>query len=420
MALQVTGVVLALALPAAPAGAADSGEALARRVDARQAGVRDLTARFVQSYRSGVLGREVTERGTVAIKKPGPHALGIPRAREEDSSSPTASSSSSTCPPTSRSSSRRRTPATRASPRSLLGGGRILEHFQAFAEDPLPGRERLRLVPRKPDADVQRVYLDLDAEARVVAIEVWDAQGGHSRFQFEGVKENVGVKDDAFRFQPPAGRRGRDRMRLRAAAALLVVASLGCASAGAFRSGERAERSREYDRAVLEYSRALKLSPDNVQYQRSLERARQRAAEAHARAGAPPVGARPAQGRERRDAARGGPAAGRGVARSPSCARSRRCARRARPPPPCRRSRSARASARCPASCWGRRAREPLGLSFRSTSLRDAYLALGKAAGVNFVFDPQFQDTTVSLDARTSRSSRRSRRSPPPAARSTA
>ena len=36
-------------------------------------------------------------------------------------------------------------------------------------------------------------------------IEVWDAQGGHSRFQFEGVKENVGLKDDAFRFQPPAG-----------------------------------------------------------------------------------------------------------------------------------------------------------------------------------------------------------------------
>jgi general secretion pathway protein D len=48
----------------------------------------------------------------------------------------------------------------------------------------------------------------------------------------------------------------------------------------------------------------------------------------------------------------------------------------------------------------GEAAREPLGLSFRNASLRETYLALGKAAGVNFVFDPQFQDQTVSLDVR--------------------
>ena len=49
------------------------------------------------------------------------------------------------------------------------------------------------------------------------------------------------------------------------------------------------------------------------------------------------------------------------------------------------------------------RPREPLGLSFRSASLREAYLALGKAAGVNFVFDPPFQDPTSRSTCRTSR-----------------
>ena len=45
-------------------------------------------------------------------------------------------------------------------------------------------------------------------------------------------------------------------------------------------------------------------------------------------------------------------------------------------------------------------AQEPLGLSFRNASLRETYLALGRAAGVNFVFDPAFQDPTISIDLR--------------------
>lgn len=65
--------------------------------------------------------------------------------------------------------------------------------------------------------------------------------------------------------------------------ALLLALALGaCASSGAFRAGEKAERRHEYDRAVIEYARALKLSPENVHYQRSLQRARLRAAESHA------------------------------------------------------------------------------------------------------------------------------------------
>lgn len=201
MALQVTAVLLALATAG---GAADPGEDLARRVDARQAGVRDLTARFTQSYRSGVLGREVTERGTVAIKKPG-----LMRWEYREPEKKLFVSDGTRFffyVPADKQVIVKDQAGDQSVPALLLGGrGKILDHFQAFAEEPLAGRERLRLVPRKPDSDVQRVYLDVDAAGRVVGIEVWDAQGGHSRFQLEGVKENVGLKDDQFRFQPPAG-----------------------------------------------------------------------------------------------------------------------------------------------------------------------------------------------------------------------
>ena len=68
-ALGLTGDAagaLAVAAPPAPSPA----EALARRIEARHRGVRDLTARFVQTYRSGALGREVVEKGVLSLKPP--------------------------------------------------------------------------------------------------------------------------------------------------------------------------------------------------------------------------------------------------------------------------------------------------------------------------------------------------------------
>ena len=68
-------------------------------------------------------------------------------------------------------------------------------------------------------------------------------------------------------------------------AAVMAIAVASCATSSAFRAGEKAERLRDYDRAVLEYSRALTRDPENVNYQKALERARRRATEAHAQAG---------------------------------------------------------------------------------------------------------------------------------------
>ena len=109
----------------------------------------------------------------------------------------------------------------------------------------------------------------------------WTRKGNRSQFTFDRFKENVGLDDALFRFQVP--KRGRGRLRMRAAAILLAVALAGCATSSAFRLGEKAERRRDYDQAVLEYSKARQ------------ERPRQPALPQGPRAGAPPRvgGARP-------------------------------------------------------------------------------------------------------------------------------
>ena len=64
-------------------------------------------------------------------------------------------------------------------------------------------------------------------------------------------------------------------------ACALLAATLGCATSSAFRAGEKAERMGDYDRATLEYSKALKEKPDSLDARLALQRARRRSAEEH-------------------------------------------------------------------------------------------------------------------------------------------
>jgi general secretion pathway protein D len=67
-------------------------------------------------------------------------------------------------------------------------------------------------------------------------------------------------------------------------AALIVLVALcasGCASQGGLRAGERAERVQDYDRAVVEYTKAARARPNDANARAALERARMRAAQDH-------------------------------------------------------------------------------------------------------------------------------------------
>src|SRR5258706_1511841 len=66
-----------------------------------------------------------------------------------------------------------------------------------------------------------------------------------------------------------------------AAALALVTALAGCATTASYRSGQQAERQQDYDRAVAEYTAALRKHPNDRTTELALERAKLRAAQDH-------------------------------------------------------------------------------------------------------------------------------------------
>ncbi|HXK12368.1 MAG TPA: outer membrane lipoprotein chaperone LolA [Vicinamibacteria bacterium] len=199
-------ILLTLLASAAPADTdAELARRLVRSVEERYARTADLVGRFVQSYRSGMLGREVTERGVVWIKRPGrmrweykdPEAklfvsdgrtfyFYVPADRQVTVSEQDGGRS--------------------LAARLLSGKGGLLDDFSASLDEPLEeGALRVKLVPRREDADVDRAFLDVEPSGRIRAILLEDAQGNRTRFRFEGLRENTGVPDRLFRFEVPAG-----------------------------------------------------------------------------------------------------------------------------------------------------------------------------------------------------------------------
>jgi outer membrane lipoprotein carrier protein len=201
-ALALTGILLAPAPTRAPSPAA---EALARRVEQRHRSVTDLTARFVQSYRSGMIGREVVEKGVLSIKRPGRMLW---EYREPEKKTFVADGKSFYFyVPADKQVIVRAQAKDKSIPALLLSGqSDLLAEFEVSLEDnPPAGMQRLRLVPRKADPDVEWVTLDVDAGDRIRAIALADVQGNRSRFQFDDIRENVGLKDRLFQFKAPPG-----------------------------------------------------------------------------------------------------------------------------------------------------------------------------------------------------------------------
>jgi general secretion pathway protein D len=80
---------------------------------------------------------------------------------------------------------------------------------------------------------------------------------------------------------------GADGSRLAAALALCAaaLAAGACVTGSALHAGERAERAQDYDRAVVEYTAAVRETPDDRNARGALERAKLRASQEHFLAG---------------------------------------------------------------------------------------------------------------------------------------
>lgn len=199
LAAAVAGLLLAPAL-----GASDEAVALVRRIEAHHRAVLDLTARFTQTYRSGVLGRELVERGTLWVKRPG--RMLWEYEEPEKKLFVCDGRSYYFYVPADRQVIVRDQAADRRAPALLLAGeGGILDRFDATLEGASADGRRLRLTPREADPEMESVYLEVDTASRITSIEVLDAQGNRSRFRFERIRENVGVGDERFRFKIPRG-----------------------------------------------------------------------------------------------------------------------------------------------------------------------------------------------------------------------
>lgn len=177
----------------------------------------------------------------------------------------------------------------------------------------------------------------------------------------------------------------------------------GCASTAALRSGQQAETFQDYDRAVIEYTKALQKHPDSRDARQGLARAKARAAQEHT-----------ARGRRFQATGRLEQAAAEfqlALELSPDSDEIDEALRTVRTQLRTKIAISRddktqleslvdRARDLAPLGLELPEVRMPASLTFPGASSRDIYSALGKLANISVVFDTAFRDQNVSLDLR--------------------
>lgn len=181
-------------------------EALAKELQTHYQSIRDFSANFTQSYRTGVLKTRTQESGTVAVKKPGKMRWTYtkPERKELVSDGRTiywyvhedkqvvqreAADSAST-------------------PDLFLSGkGDIARDFTpTHAETPIPGAVALKLVPRRAEPEYEYLVVAFDPSSlQIRGLTTRDHQGGESAFTFSNMRENRGLSDKDFMFTVPRG-----------------------------------------------------------------------------------------------------------------------------------------------------------------------------------------------------------------------
>ncbi|MCY4026468.1 MAG: hypothetical protein OXH75_09180, partial [Acidobacteria bacterium] len=195
--------------------------------------------------------------------------------------------------------------------------------------------------------------------------------------------------------------------RAACASAVLLLAALaaaGCGTSAAFRTAQQAELRNDFDRAVIEYGRAVEERPNDRQAQLALNRAKLRAAEAHYAAGR-----RLARLSQWEDALAEFQIAWDLNPTRGDVADALRAAREN-----VRSERAARAEGVTELEALIDRTRDaaPPGLDlprgielpdsvvFRDASARAVFSALGQFGNLTIVFDPAFLDSALSIDLR--------------------
>ena len=188
-----------------------------------------------------------------------------------------------------------------------------------------------------------------------------------------------------------------------AGAAVLLAGLSGCATTSSMRAGQAAERLDDFDRAVVEYEKALRAKPDDLNARLALQRSRLRAAQFHDERARHLAGTGKLEEAliELQIAAELNPASGDIDKRL----RDLRAQLRAKL--------AVRTDGKTKLQAMVESAvdLQPAGLElpsviladslvFRNASVRDILTAIGHFADINVIFDPQFRDQNVTVDLR--------------------
>ena len=180
----------------------------------------------------------------------------------------------------------------------------------------------------------------------------------------------------------------------------LALSGAGCASSGAFKRGERAAIMGDWDAAVANYRQALQENPDRPEYKIILERASLSASLYHldrARK-ADEQGDLETAVVAYRKVFEYDPGNRSAMLRAAEIDRElRERAEAARPRPAIEAMRET-ARQRTAPPLLNPASRDPLEIRFPDASARDAFTFIGKATGINVLFDPTFRDSKVNVD----------------------
>jgi outer membrane lipoprotein carrier protein len=211
--MRCRGLAAAVAIVAAlaPMRAADqAADEFAQAVQRKYDAIKDFSADFVHTYQGGVLKKQLTEKGHMAIKKPGKMRWDYTSPEEKVFVSDGVKIYSYI--PQDKQVMVATVPANDATTPALFlaGKGNLTRDFTASIGDVpagLPaGTRALKLVPKKAQPDYDWLVLLVDpGTLSLRGLVTNDAQGGTSSFTFANLKENLGTSDKEFAFKIPRG-----------------------------------------------------------------------------------------------------------------------------------------------------------------------------------------------------------------------
>ena len=208
--MKSLGVLALAAALAAPVAAQNDPVALAAKVQQRYNGIKDFQGEFVQTYEGGVLRTKTTERGTLAIKRPGRLRFTYTKPERKEfvsdgvrlythlvadkqvivSPAPSADDGDV--------------------PAMFLAGRSDLARDYTPTLTPLSGAATglltLKLVPKNRESEFDSLGIGVDPKTlQIQFLTAVDKQGGRSSFTFTNLKENRGLSDKHFEFRIPRG-----------------------------------------------------------------------------------------------------------------------------------------------------------------------------------------------------------------------